>query len=325
MQAYAEGFELMHKCAVRRRPRGGRRPLEPRLGGPLVAVRAGRARVRGGGQRPRGAQGLRERLRRGPLDGHRRDRPRRPDAGDHRLAVRALLLARQGRLHAQGAGRAAQPVRRPRRGSARDDGVAENPLVEGLERLPVPATTLVIFGATGDLARRKLLPALYNLAHEGALPERFNLIGVSRRDLSDDDFRDQAREAIERVLAPHAGRRRCSTGCSAASATLGSPFDDAAATQPRRGAGRARRRGRAAAQPRLLPLDGARVLPGDHRGDQGERPAPAEHAEVRVVIEKPFGTDLASARSLRTPCTRCSASARSSASTTTSARRRSRT
>ena len=66
----------------------------------------------------------------------------------------------------------------------------ENPLVEGLERLPVPRTTLVIFGATGDLARRKLLPALYNLAHEGALPERFNLIGVSRRDQSDEEFRD---------------------------------------------------------------------------------------------------------------------------------------
>ena len=46
----------------------------------------------------------------------------------------------------------------------------ENPLVEGLERLPVPPTALVIFGATGDLAHRKLLPALYNLAHEGALP-----------------------------------------------------------------------------------------------------------------------------------------------------------
>ena len=60
----------------------------------------------------------------------------------------------------------------------------ENPLIEGLERLPVPATSLVIFGATGDLARRKLLPALYNLAHEGALPERFNLVGVSRRDQS---------------------------------------------------------------------------------------------------------------------------------------------
>src|ERR687885_30560 len=73
----------------------------------------------------------------------------------------------------------------------------ENPLVEGLERLPVPNTTLVIFGATGDLARRKLLPAIYNLAHEGALPERFNLIGISRREQSDDDFRDFAKESIE--------------------------------------------------------------------------------------------------------------------------------
>ena len=51
----------------------------------------------------------------------------------------------------------------------------ENPLVEGLERLPVHPTNMVIFGATGDLAKRKLLPAIYNLAHEGALPERFNL------------------------------------------------------------------------------------------------------------------------------------------------------
>src|SRR4051795_4540356 len=75
---------------------------------------------------------------------------------------------------------------------------AENPLIEGLERLPVPATTLTIFGATGDLAHRKLLPALYNLAHEGALPERFNLIGVSRRDMPDDDFRELARGAIEK-------------------------------------------------------------------------------------------------------------------------------
>src|SRR3954447_23239353 len=72
-----------------------------------------------------------------------------------------------------------------------------NPLMEGLERLPVPPTTLVIFGATGDLARRKLMSALYNLAHEGALPERFNLVGVSRRDQSDDDFRNQAKESIQ--------------------------------------------------------------------------------------------------------------------------------
>src|SRR5215472_6919381 len=72
----------------------------------------------------------------------------------------------------------------------------ENPLVDGLERLPVPDTTLTIFGATGDLARRKLLPALYNLAHEGALPEYFNVIGIARREESDEGFRDFARDAI---------------------------------------------------------------------------------------------------------------------------------
>src|ERR671920_447524 len=75
--------------------------------------------------------------------------------------------------------------------------VEENPLVQGLERLPVHPTTLVIFGGTGDLAQRKLLPAIYNLAHEGALPEGFNLIGVSRSEMSDDDYRKVARESIQ--------------------------------------------------------------------------------------------------------------------------------
>ena len=74
----------------------------------------------------------------------------------------------------------------------------ENPLTAGLERLPVAPTTLVIFGATGDLARRKLLPALYNLAHEGALPERFHLIGVSRKEKENEDYRAECEEAIRR-------------------------------------------------------------------------------------------------------------------------------
>src|SRR6476660_7661271 len=74
----------------------------------------------------------------------------------------------------------------------------DNPLIAGLERLPVHPTALTIFGATGDLAHRKLLPALYNLAHEGALPERFELVGVSRGRLSNDDFRADARESIQR-------------------------------------------------------------------------------------------------------------------------------
>src|SRR3954464_6796977 len=74
--------------------------------------------------------------------------------------------------------------------------VSENPLAEGLERLPVPPTSLVIFGATGDLANRKLLPAIYNLAHDGALPERFELIGISRSEMSDAEFREMAVRAV---------------------------------------------------------------------------------------------------------------------------------
>ena len=75
--------------------------------------------------------------------------------------------------------------------------VSENPLAEGLERLPVPPTNLAIFGATGDLANRKLVPALYNLAHDGALPERFNLVGISRSEMTDDEFRDMATKAVQ--------------------------------------------------------------------------------------------------------------------------------
>src|ERR671914_1401029 len=95
----------------------------------------------------------------------------------------------------------ARPIRPLRHRRTRSSAMAiveqqPNPLVEGLERLPVHPTTLVIFGGTGDLAQRKLLPAVYNLAHEGALPERFNLISVSRSEMSDDEYRTMAREAI---------------------------------------------------------------------------------------------------------------------------------
>ena len=83
--------------------------------------------------------------------------------------------------------------------AADPDAQAENPLVAGLERLPVHPTTLVIFGGTGDLAHRKLLPALYNLAHDGALPERFELIGVARRDQAHEDFRELAAR-LDRAL-----------------------------------------------------------------------------------------------------------------------------
>src|SRR5258708_20976039 len=57
---------------------------------------------------------------------------------------------------------------------------------------------IVLFGATGDLARRKLLPGLFHLAAAGLMPDRYQIIGSSRRALSDEEFRELAREAIDR-------------------------------------------------------------------------------------------------------------------------------
>ena len=62
---------------------------------------------------------------------------------------------------------------------------------------PQPCT-LVIFGGSGDLSRRKLLPALYNLFLDGALPDNYAVVGTGRTQLSDDDFRKLAREGVEK-------------------------------------------------------------------------------------------------------------------------------
>ena len=76
------------------------------------------------------------------------------------------------------------------------EAAAPNPFAQDVEsRLPDP-TSLVIFGAGGDLAARKLLPAVYNLSLAGLLPDRFEVVGVARRhDIH--SFRRTAREAIE--------------------------------------------------------------------------------------------------------------------------------
>jgi glucose-6-phosphate 1-dehydrogenase len=86
--------------------------------------------------------------------------------------------------------------------TALDDAAAaaqeENPLLEGLRlrRRPEPCA-LVIFGASGDLTQRKLLPALYSLAYRRLLPERFAVVGVSRTEQTDDEFREAMRKAVQ--------------------------------------------------------------------------------------------------------------------------------
>src|SRR5438067_1633311 len=72
-----------------------------------------------------------------------------------------------------------------------------NPLREGLSTRAVPQPcSIVIFGATGDLTHRKLIPALYNLAADGELPPAVAIIGFARRPKNDDDFRKEMEEAV---------------------------------------------------------------------------------------------------------------------------------
>ncbi len=177
-------------------------------------------------------------------------------------------------------------------------GPEDNPLVEGIERLPVHPTALVIFGATGDLARRKLLPALYNLAHEGALPERFGLVGNARSEMSDEAFREQAVQSVrefsrrppdEHVLAKLFEDIRYVSGSfgeddvyERIGAALGE-LDDVAG-QPLNHCFYL------STAPSFFPV----IVDALGRHELAER----DGAEVRVIIEKPFGRSLEEARDL---------------------------
>ena len=74
----------------------------------------------------------------------------------------------------------------------------QNPLTDGLRLEPAPGpTTLVIFGASGDLTRRKLLPAVYHLSRRGRLPAQFAVIGIARTEMDDEGFREQFRASLK--------------------------------------------------------------------------------------------------------------------------------
>jgi glucose-6-phosphate 1-dehydrogenase len=175
----------------------------------------------------------------------------------------------------------------------------ENPLTEGLERLPVPATTLVIFGATGDLAHRKLLPALYNLAHEGALPERFKLVGVARREKAHEDFAAECRASI-REYSRRQPDDQVLDGLLAQVQYIPSNFDDPEGYKALARALDAlddeagvplNRDYYLSTAPEFFPVIVEQLkIAGLHRHDV---------ADVRCIIEKPFGTDLQSARELQ--------------------------
>src|SRR5713226_6162028 len=82
--------------------------------------------------------------------------------------------------------------------SATTTEAPQNPLAEGLsEYRSVDPTLMVIFGGTGDLSQRKLLPALYNLARNRMLPAGFMLVAAALEDMDERQFREKARASIE--------------------------------------------------------------------------------------------------------------------------------
>ncbi|MEO7118341.1 MAG: glucose-6-phosphate dehydrogenase [Candidatus Limnocylindrales bacterium] len=174
-----------------------------------------------------------------------------------------------------------------------------NPLRAGtrLERIPGPCL-IVVFGATGDLAQRKILPAIYNLSRAGLLPPESAVLGFSRRPLSDDAYREMARKALDehsRVPLEPALWQDFREGIAYQQGEFGevSDFKSLEQRMDQIEAERGTRGNRLfylatppSAYPEIVANLGKMGLDRQREG------------WVRIVIEKPFGHDLDSAREL---------------------------
>jgi glucose-6-phosphate 1-dehydrogenase len=171
-----------------------------------------------------------------------------------------------------------------------------------LDILNPEPTAIVIFGATGDLTHRKLLPALFNLAVDGYLPSSFVVIGASRTELSDQEFRDKALESVR----DHSRRPvDDETWYKFANnlfyqSTDGASLQDFIELKARLTSLQSERKCEyhflyyLAMAPRFFAeiaknLAGAGLVEDVHHSHK-----------TRLVVEKPFGTDLESARILNT-------------------------
>ncbi|MEP6809546.1 MAG: glucose-6-phosphate dehydrogenase [Chthoniobacterales bacterium] len=174
-----------------------------------------------------------------------------------------------------------------------------NPLREGIVARSVPdACTIVIFGATGDLTHRKLIPALYNIAADGELPPQVAVVGVARRKKTDDDFRTEMGEAV-RKFSRQTVRDEIWDGFAKSLYYHVSEFADAAGykslgerlaqIEKERGIGSNRLFYLAVAPDQFEPILENIKAAGLNKTADGWS---------RVIVEKPFGTDLASAEKL---------------------------
>ena len=156
--------------------------------------------------------------------------------------------------------------------------------------VPVEPFDLVVFGATGDLARRKLIPALYHRLADGQMPDGARIIGTARSDLDDDGFRALASDALDEFLAPAdlaPGLRRRFLACLSYQ-TL-DVSSDAGWDALRARLGESDR-------PRAFYLSVAPRFFGAIA--EGIARAGLADDNARIVVEKPLGRDLASAREL---------------------------
>jgi glucose-6-phosphate 1-dehydrogenase len=177
----------------------------------------------------------------------------------------------------------------------------ENPLREGLrlEKVPDPCT-FVLFGATGDLAHRKVVPALLQLWRTNLLPHEFMLVALGRRSYDDASFREEMRASLEKysrvaaepdVLEEFLERVVYHQGDFGDDATYDSLVTRLEKLEPEHGIGGNRLFYLATQPSAFAPIVGELGRVGlDHEVHGG--------GWRRIVIEKPFGRDLDSARRL---------------------------
>jgi glucose-6-phosphate 1-dehydrogenase len=168
-----------------------------------------------------------------------------------------------------------------------------NPLRDGLRIEPSPGpTTVVIFGASGDLTRRKLLPALYRLSTNQRLPPQFSVFGIARTPMDDAGFRKQFREAVSVET-----QREVASSFEQCLHYMSGELDDPAIYT--------RLREQIASDPSgtgvlfylaIPPPAYATVI--TRLGAAGLTHEDGPGAWRRIIVEKPFGTDLASASAL---------------------------
>lgn len=165
---------------------------------------------------------------------------------------------------------------------------------------PEPAF-IVIFGASGDLARRKLGPALHSLACDGLLPAQTQIVGVARSSLSDEDFREQIYDGV--MTYSRFKQHQCSLweGSRERYAYLSGDYDDPGTYQrltqyiarlEEQSGAPANCLFYLATPPFLYPV----IVEQLRRAGLNHQ----ERGWTRIIIEKPFGHDLASARELNT-------------------------